>query len=185
MHAVHVLMYACTSILTCIHNFVGVKLTLKCTHWIFCDPLHHFIQHWTQLKQSGRGPWPEERSSHAACCLNYGQQYPQLLVYGGRNRENRPSEDVWILDVGRGNWKNVRIFFTRWACTTFGMVPFTCMCHWRSSTIYKASAVVKYKVNAPLVYSYPELIPSTAQVYKVVQKPNVKGTKCYLEYEVM
>ena len=90
-----------------------VKLTVECTHKIFCVLLHHFIQHWTQLKQSGRGPWPERRSSHAACCLNYGQQYPQLLVYGGGNREGRPLQDVWILDVERGNWRKVRIFSTR------------------------------------------------------------------------
>ena len=62
----------------------------------------NFIQHWMQLKQSGRGPWPEGRVGHAACCLNYGQQYPQLLVYGGGKREGRPLEDVWILDVKRG-----------------------------------------------------------------------------------
>ena len=61
-----------------------------------------------KLKQSGRGPWPERRADHAACCLNYGQQYPQLLVYGGRNKENKPLEDVWILDVERGNWRKVR-----------------------------------------------------------------------------
>ena len=28
-------------------------------------------------------PWPVERSVHAACCLNYGQDHPQLLVYRG------------------------------------------------------------------------------------------------------
>ena len=61
-----------------------------------------------KLKQSGRGPWPEVRSYHAACCLNYGQQYPQLLVYGGLDIEDRPLEDVWILDVERGNWRKVR-----------------------------------------------------------------------------
>ena len=61
-----------------------------------------------QLKQSRRGPWPEGRLGHAACCLNYGQQYPQLLVYGGRNRDAMPLEDVWIIDVERGNWRKVR-----------------------------------------------------------------------------
>ena len=63
-----------------------------------------------QLKQSG--PWPEGRAGHAACCLNYSQQYPQLLVSGGLDRQNRPLGDVWILDVERGNRRKVRIFFT-------------------------------------------------------------------------
>ena len=90
-----------------------------------CVPLHHFIQHWTQLKQSGRGPWPEERSAHAACCLNYGQQYPQLLVHGGLilNRHNRPLEDVWILDVERGNWRKVKILYQMGMYCKFGMPP--------------------------------------------------------------
>ena len=61
-----------------------------------------------KLKQSGRGPWPEGRVSHAACCLNYGQQYPQLLVYGGLNIMGKALEDVWILAVERGNWRKVR-----------------------------------------------------------------------------
>ena len=65
------------------------------------------------MKQSGRGPWPEGRSSHAACCVNYGQQYPQLLASGGLNREGRPLEDVWILNVERENWRKVRISSTR------------------------------------------------------------------------
>ena len=67
--------------------------------------MHIDIQNWKKLNKSGDGPWPEERSSHAACCLNYGQQFPQLLVSGGVDRENMPLADLWILDIERVNWR--------------------------------------------------------------------------------
>ena len=62
------------------------------------------------MKHSGREPWPEERSSHAACCLNYGQSYPKLLISGGKDGEGKPLADAWILDVEKGIWKKVEIF---------------------------------------------------------------------------
>ena len=68
----------------------------------------HSLQHWTKLSKSGAGPWPEERDSHAACCLNYGQQHLQLLVTGGDNIQCKPLADVWILDIERGSWRKVR-----------------------------------------------------------------------------
>ena len=66
------------------------------------------LQSWSKLNKSGGGSWPEERSSPAACCLNYGQQFPQLLVTGGLDRQSRPLGDVWTLDVERGKWREVR-----------------------------------------------------------------------------
>ena len=68
----------------------------------------HSLQHWTKLSKSGAGPWPEGRDSHAACCLNYGQQHPHLLVTGGADRQSKPLADVWILDIERGSWRKVR-----------------------------------------------------------------------------
>ena len=65
-------------------------------------------QNWRKL---GDGPWPEERSYHAACCLNYGQQFPQLLVSGGLDRQDKPLADLWILDIERGNGRKVRQTF--------------------------------------------------------------------------
>ena len=65
-------------------------------------------QNWRKLNKSGDGPWPEERGYHAACCLNYGQQFPQLLVSGGLDRQGKPLADLWILDIERGNWRKVR-----------------------------------------------------------------------------
>ena len=71
----------------------------------------YFTQNWRKLNKSGDVPWPEERSSHAACCLNYGQQFPQLLVSGGLDRQRKPLADLWILDIERGNWRKVRQTF--------------------------------------------------------------------------
>ena len=67
-----------------------------------------FTQSWRKLNKFGDGLWPEERSSHAACCLNYGQQFPQLLVSGGLDIHGKPLADLWILDIERGNWRKVR-----------------------------------------------------------------------------
>ena len=64
------------------------------------------FQCWTNLK-SQDSQWPKERLCHAAACLNYGQQYPQLLVFGGRNRQNEPLADAWILDIESGSWRKV------------------------------------------------------------------------------
>ena len=67
------------------------------------------LQSWSKLNKSGGGPWPEERSSPAACFLNYGEQFPQLLVTGGLDIWGRPLGDVWTLDVERGKWRKVSI----------------------------------------------------------------------------
>ena len=56
----------------------------------------YFTQNWRKLNKLGDGLWPEERSDHASCCLNYGQQFPQLLVSGGLDRQNKPLADLWI-----------------------------------------------------------------------------------------
>ena len=48
------------------------------------------------------------RSLHAACCLNYGEEHPQLLVSGGLDGDDNTLRDLWVLDVERGTWKGVR-----------------------------------------------------------------------------
>ena len=48
------------------------------------------------------------RSVHAACCLNYGEEHPQLLVSGGRDEDDNALRDLWVLDVEAGTWKEVR-----------------------------------------------------------------------------
>ncbi len=49
-------------------------------------------------------PWPVERRDHAACCLNYGDDHPQLLVYGGVGNNFKTLGDMWILDVDTRKW---------------------------------------------------------------------------------
>ena len=46
-------------------------------------------------------------SGHAACCINYGEQHPQLLVTGGRDKDGKTLRDAWLLDVDSGTWKEV------------------------------------------------------------------------------
>ncbi len=52
-------------------------------------------------------PWPVERSDHAACCLNYGDDHSQMLVYGGVDNDLKVLGDMWILDVDTGKWTEV------------------------------------------------------------------------------
>ena len=41
----------------------------------------------TKLEPTQGVQWPTERGSHAACCLNYGEDHPKLLVSGGLDKE--------------------------------------------------------------------------------------------------
>ena len=52
------------------------------------------------------------RSLHAACCLSYGEEYPQLLVSGGLDEDDNNLRDLWVLDVEAGTWKEVRLVIT-------------------------------------------------------------------------
>ena len=62
-----------------------------------------------QTQQVRRWALPEERAAHAACCLNYGQQHSQLLITGGRSKEDHLLGDAWVLDVDNGRWRKVRL----------------------------------------------------------------------------
>ena len=64
-------------------------------------------QEWTKLERPVEVPWPDERYAHATCCLNYGEERPQLLVTGGWNKNETILNDAWILDVKSGSWKTV------------------------------------------------------------------------------
>ena len=48
------------------------------------------------------------RTGHAACCLNYGEEHPQLLVSGGVDDNVNTLKDLWVLDVEAGTWREVR-----------------------------------------------------------------------------
>ena len=62
-------------------------------------------QEWSELDIKGELPVP--RDSHAACCLNFGDDHPQLLVTGGMDSHNKVLGDTWILDVHARTWRKV------------------------------------------------------------------------------
>ena len=66
-----------------------------------------FMQHWSKLDEAG--PWPVGRRDHAAVCLGFGGDHPQLLVTGGDDGIGNTLKDVWTLDVGSWRWREVRV----------------------------------------------------------------------------
>ncbi len=54
------------------------------------------------------------RSVHATCCLNYGQDHPQLLVHGGYGNDGKTLGDMWILDVN--TWTEVSFVLLLLTC---------------------------------------------------------------------
>ena len=67
----------------------------------------HLSQESTKLERPEGAPWPVERDSHAACCLNYGEENPQLLVTGGVDNNGNTLQDAWVLDVNSWRWREV------------------------------------------------------------------------------
>ena len=68
------------------------------------------MQHWSRLDIKEGEPCPVKRSGHAAVCLGYGGDHPQLLVTGGSGGGNKVLSDVWILDIQSRRWKEVRLY---------------------------------------------------------------------------
>ena len=66
-----------------------------------------FMQHWSKLEIQGES-CPVRRYGHAAVCLGYGGDHPQLLVTGGYDGTTSLS-DVWLLDLQSGRWREVRV----------------------------------------------------------------------------
>ena len=66
------------------------------------------FKEWTKLEKPKGAPWPTAgRDSHAACCLNFGEEHPQLLVTGGVDNNGNTLGDAWILDINSGKWREV------------------------------------------------------------------------------
>lgn len=57
------------------------------------------------------GDKPEARWGHKACVVYVsnlqGEQRPLLLIMGGTNSEDYDLDDMWILDIKSGIWKEV------------------------------------------------------------------------------
>ena len=68
------------------------------------------MQHWSRLDIKEGEPCPAVRSDHAAVCLGYGRDHPQLLVTRGRGGGNKVLRDVWILDIQSRRWRKVRLY---------------------------------------------------------------------------
>ena len=58
-------------------------------------------------------PCPVARDGHAAVCLDYGGDHPQLLVIGGKDAVDKVLSDAWLLDVQSGRWREVRVYACR------------------------------------------------------------------------
>ena len=54
-------------------------------------------------------PWPVARLHHVACCIGNAGDHIHLVVSGGRGRENKPLNDVWLFDLSLKKWKEVRL----------------------------------------------------------------------------
>ena len=67
-----------------------------------------FMQHFSKMDTQGES-CPKGRGFHAAVCLGYGGDYPQLLVTGGWAGGDDVLSDVWLLDVQSGRWREVRV----------------------------------------------------------------------------
>ena len=48
-----------------------------------------------------------QRGDHTTVCLDYGGDRPQLVVSGGLDDSGNVLNDVWIMDVQSGMWKEV------------------------------------------------------------------------------
>ena len=66
------------------------------------------MQHWSKVEHLTKEPSPAGRSGHAAVCLGYGGNCPQLLVIGGLE-DSKVFEDVWLLNVASGHWREVSV----------------------------------------------------------------------------
>ena len=61
--------------------------------------------------------WPEARYGHSACCVNYGEEHPTVLVSGGLGEGDKILRDIWILNVDSGKWTEVRMLvYSKFLC---------------------------------------------------------------------
>ena len=70
------------------------------------ESLLRLTQEWSKLDLDG-GPVPVERSDHASCCINVGDDHPLLLVTGGLDKDYRVLKDAWLLDIVARRWTEV------------------------------------------------------------------------------
>ena len=66
------------------------------------------MQHWSRLDIKEGEPCPVKRAYHAAVCLGYGGDHPQ--VTGGFSAGRKVLSDVWKLDIQSRRWREVRLY---------------------------------------------------------------------------
>ena len=88
-------------------KYASASIELGMSVYVHVHVVCPLSQEWTKLERPKGALWPVERSSHAACCLNYGEEGPQLLVTGGKDKNGTTLQDAWILDVNSGRWTRV------------------------------------------------------------------------------
>ena len=67
----------------------------------------------SELKRKEGQPWPTGRDAHAACCLGFGSDNPQLLIIGGIDPYDETIGDAWMLDFSSQTWRMVYINILR------------------------------------------------------------------------
>ena len=73
-----------------------------------------FMQNWSKMDKHVGESSPVGRYGHAAVCLNYGEDQPQIFIFGGYDGGKRLN-DGWILDVQSERWRGVSSLLT--CCT--------------------------------------------------------------------
>ena len=66
------------------------------------------LQSWSKLEVEG-AQRPMERSRHAALCLGFGGDQPQLLVIGGTKEGGELLSDAWLLDIRSQTWQEKKL----------------------------------------------------------------------------
>ena len=67
-------------------------------------------------------PQPVGRRDHGACCLNYGEDNPKVLMSGGLDNGVNVLGDMWILDVNSGKWTEVRMLVYSYSSSVTSIV---------------------------------------------------------------
>ena len=83
-------------------------------------------------------PCPAGGYEHAAVCLGQGTR-PQLVVSGGGDGYRVLNDELWILDVESGRWKEVSLRID--VAHKFSIANHTCTYTWGSGTV---PCVIRY-----------------------------------------
>ena len=75
---------------------------------LYVTRIVRILQVWSKMKLLD-DVRPTGTSHHAAACLGYGSQWPQVLIIGGQNQFS--NIDLWILNVNLKHWKMVSLKF--------------------------------------------------------------------------